>query len=229
MPGQRTGGRAGILTTYTLGIFSGITSSCCAPVLAGVIALSSVAPTFWLALGLGIAYVFGMVMPLFLISLLWEYYDWKSSRLFHPRLFTWHLGSRERTTSLTSLASGFLLLIMGIAMTWVGIIFRSMPPLSGWQAWLVVDLQQIGRAMTGSLGWLPNWIAALAIVLFVLWLSRRALRQVGMNKETDGDSEQRGEHPCVHQTEITHDEPEEADDPVYTRSTDTIELEGGKR
>jgi cytochrome c-type biogenesis protein len=73
MPGQRTGGRAGILTTYTLGIFSGITSSCCAPVLAGVIALSSVAPTFWLALGLGIAYVFGMVMPLFIISLLWEY------------------------------------------------------------------------------------------------------------------------------------------------------------
>src|SRR5437879_2120960 len=55
----------GVLSVYTLGLFSGITSSCCAPVLAGVIALSSVASSFVLALGLGTAYVFGMVAPLF--------------------------------------------------------------------------------------------------------------------------------------------------------------------
>jgi len=70
MPGRSAGGKAGALTTHTLGVFSGITSSCCAPVLAGVIALSGIAPSFLMALGLGTAYVFGMVAPLFVISLL---------------------------------------------------------------------------------------------------------------------------------------------------------------
>src|SRR5258707_5055461 len=93
MPGRRAGGKTGILSVYSLGIFSGMASSCCAPVLAGVIALSSVASSFGLALVLGTAYVFGMVAPLFVISLLWERYDWRASRLFRPRSFTCRIGS----------------------------------------------------------------------------------------------------------------------------------------
>ncbi len=194
MPGQRAGGKAGVLTTYTLGIFSGITSSCCAPVLAGVIALSSVAPSFWIALGLGSAYVFGMVAPLFVISLLWEHYDWKASRLFHPKSFTWHLGSIRRTLSATTLASGLLLLVMGVAMIWVGFTSRSMPTLTGWQAMFSVSLQHVGKAMTTAFSWMPNWGAALLIVLFVALLAWRVLKQVGSSSDDEqtlpGDNEE---------------------------------------
>jgi len=187
MPGRSAGGKAGVLTTYTLGVFSGITSSCCAPVLAGVIALSSVAPSFLLALGLGASYVFGMVAPLFVISLLWEHYDWKSSRLFHPRSFTWHLGSLRRTLSVTNLLSGLLILVMGAAMIWVGITSTAMPTPAGWQATFFVWLQHIGRVMTGMLSWLPNWAAILVLFLLVGGLSWRALKQVGAapNRETE--------------------------------------------
>jgi cytochrome c-type biogenesis protein len=80
MPGRRAGGRGGISGVYLLGVFSGVASSCCAPVLAGVIALSGVASSFAIALGLGVAYVFGMVAPLFAISLLWERRDWGTFR-----------------------------------------------------------------------------------------------------------------------------------------------------
>lgn len=179
MPGQSAGAKAGALTTYTLGVFSGITSSCCAPVLAGVIALSSVAPSFLLALGLGTAYVFGMVAPLFVISLLWEHYDWKSSRLFHPRSFTWHLGSLRHTLSATNLLSGSLLLLMGGAMIWVGVTSTAMPTPAGWQASFFVWLQHIGRVMTGAFSWLPNWAAILVLVMLIGGLSWRALKQVG--------------------------------------------------
>lgn len=179
MPGRSAGGRAGALTTYTLGVFSGITSSCCAPVLAGVIALSSVAPSFLMALGLGTAYVFGMVAPLFVISLLWEHYDWKSSRLFHPRSFTWQLGSIRRILSATNLFSGLLLLLMGGAMIWVGLTSTAMPTPAGWQAMFFVLLQHIGRVMTGMLSWLPNWVAILVLVMLIGGLSWRALKQVG--------------------------------------------------
>ncbi|OGY18758.1 MAG: hypothetical protein A2900_02080 [Candidatus Chisholmbacteria bacterium RIFCSPLOWO2_01_FULL_50_28] len=55
-------------STFTLGIFSGITSACCAPVLIGVVTLSALTPTTLQALGVGLAYVFGMVTPLYLAS-----------------------------------------------------------------------------------------------------------------------------------------------------------------
>src|SRR6266567_1432087 len=56
MPGRRAGGKAGVVSVYTLGVFSGVASSCCAPVLAGVIALSSVASSILLALIGGLAW-----------------------------------------------------------------------------------------------------------------------------------------------------------------------------
>lgn len=42
-----------VMSTFTLGIISGITSACCAPVLFGVIALSSLSPSLLLASGWG--------------------------------------------------------------------------------------------------------------------------------------------------------------------------------
>lgn len=58
------------LSTYLLGIISGITSACCAPVLIGVIALSTLSPTMAQSLLVGFFYVLGMVTPLYLASLL---------------------------------------------------------------------------------------------------------------------------------------------------------------
>src|SRR5258708_14699956 len=131
MPGHSAGGRAGVASVYTLGIFSGMASSCCAPVLAGVIALSSVAASFGLALVLGTAYVFGMVAPLFAAVLLWERYQARLGRLLRPRAVTWHIGPLPRTLGLTDVASGVLLGAIGGGMIWVGLASSSMPALAG--------------------------------------------------------------------------------------------------
>lgn len=57
---------------FALGVFSGIASSCCAPVLVGVMALSALAGNPIGGVGLGLAYVFGMVFPLFVMALVWD-------------------------------------------------------------------------------------------------------------------------------------------------------------
>lgn len=63
-------------SVYLMGVFSGITSSCCTPVLAGILTLSFLSPTFlWAALA-GISYVFGMVVPLIVMSILLEKINW---------------------------------------------------------------------------------------------------------------------------------------------------------
>lgn len=193
MPGRRAGGKSGPFSVYSLGVFSGVASSCCAPVLAGVIALSSVASSFGLALGLGAAYVFGMVAPLFAISLLWERYDWRSSRLFRPRTFNYRVGPVRRTITGTSLASGLLLALMGTATLYVGLAYDAMPASEGWQARLSVQLQSYGKAVTEALSWLPGWAGAVILLIVVALLAWRALRQVGSatddGEEIEGKAE----------------------------------------
>lgn len=55
-----------------LGIFSGIASACCAPVLAGSVALAVVSGAFWKAVIVSGLYVLGMVVPLLIIALVWK-------------------------------------------------------------------------------------------------------------------------------------------------------------
>lgn len=57
-----------VLSIFTLGVFSGITSACCAPVLVGVLTLSFMSPSLWQALIIGFVYVLGMVTPLYIGS-----------------------------------------------------------------------------------------------------------------------------------------------------------------
>jgi cytochrome c-type biogenesis protein len=57
---------------FALGVFSGIASSCCAPVLAGVMTLSALSGSAFGGTLLGLAYVLGMTFPLFLMALLYD-------------------------------------------------------------------------------------------------------------------------------------------------------------
>ena len=178
MPGRRASSGTGPWTVYTLGVFSGVASSCCAPVLAGVIALSGLASSFGVALGLGGAYVFGMVAPLFVIALLWERRDFSQSRLFRPRTVTWRLGPIRRTISGTSLASGLLLAAMGAGTIAIGLQGEAMPGASAWEAQAAVWLQRAGRAVTDTLGFIPGWAGALLVAALVAALAWRAYTQL---------------------------------------------------
>ncbi len=177
MPGRAATTGAGPLSIFSLGMFSGVASSCCAPVLAGVIALSSVAPNALLASGLGGAYIFGMVAPLFLISLLWERYDWRSSRLFRPRSVTWRIGPLKRTLSASMLASGLLLGVIGVGTIWTGLAYHSMPTTSHWALSASVWLQHVGQIITNALSGVPNWLAAALLLLAMTALGLRARAQ----------------------------------------------------
>ena len=177
MPGRRSG-RTGPLGVYSLGAFSGAASACCAPVLAGVIALSGLASSFGMSLGLGAAYVFGMVAPLFVMSLLWDRFDWRSSRLFRPRSVTWRLGPVRRTVSGTALASGGLLALMGGGTIAIGLTSDAMTSPTGWQADVSSELQHYGSVITDALAWIPGWAAALGLALVAALLARRAFREL---------------------------------------------------
>lgn len=81
-----------LASVYTLGVVSGISSSCCAPVLLGALSLSALSPSLLYAGGVGLAYTFGIVFPLFVFSLFFEKALWK-----------WGLGLQGKRLSLGKL------------------------------------------------------------------------------------------------------------------------------
>jgi cytochrome c-type biogenesis protein len=188
-PGRRAGRPAGPLSVYSLGVFSGMASSCCAPVLAGVVTLSGVASSFVRSLSLGLAYVAGMVAPLFVISLLWDRVDWRTSPLFRPRSITWRLGPVRRQITGTAMASAVLLAGMGVAAVWIGLAGEAMPAPSGWQARLAIWLQDLGRTVTDAVDWVPGWLTSAVLVAGVAALARIAAGQLGWTTATPDPDE----------------------------------------
>lgn len=61
-----------VFGVFGLGLMSGLTSACCAPVLFAAITLTSLSPTLLQALIVSLAYVIGIVMPLFVMSMFYE-------------------------------------------------------------------------------------------------------------------------------------------------------------
>jgi cytochrome c biogenesis protein CcdA len=93
---------------FALGVFSGIASSCCAPVLVGVMTLSALAGNPVGGVGLGLAYVFGMVFPLFVMALIWDVSGLRDRQPL-ARPVRLRLGGRTLATNTVNLlvAAGF--------------------------------------------------------------------------------------------------------------------------
>jgi cytochrome c-type biogenesis protein len=207
MPGMRTSGGTGWGATYGLGVFSGIASACCAPVLAGVAVLSGAAGSFTAALAIGLTYVAGMVAPLLLIALAWDRYDWGSSRLLAGVQVPLRLGGLRWRLAMGSLLSGLLLIGMGVLTIALAITGPAMPN-TGWQVTFTAWLQHWASILTRGLSWLPGWVVALVLLaaagLIVAQIRRTGSGQRAPNAAAD-DVMPGGDHGEEHVEEVVTD------------------------
>jgi len=98
---------------FALGVFSGIASSCCAPVLAGVMTLSALSGSAAGGLVLGLAYVFGMVFPLFVMALVWDKARLGEKKLLRARLVRVRVAGRVLVTNTLNIAVAVGFTVMG--------------------------------------------------------------------------------------------------------------------
>ena len=108
-----------VLSTFTLGIFSGITSACCAPVLIGVVALSSLSPTFFQSLGVGAAYVFGMVTPLYLASLWIHKKNILQAPVLKKIIGQIKIGQKDYYIFVSNVVAALIFGVTGVLMLWL--------------------------------------------------------------------------------------------------------------
>ncbi len=110
---SQTTGKADVVSIFTLGIFSGLTSACCAPVLIGILTLTFLSPNFLGAILVGIMYVLGMVAPLLLIAVFLSGKTRKLMVLKKP-IFEFSLFSRQYVVILSNAIASVIFLLTGL-------------------------------------------------------------------------------------------------------------------
>jgi len=98
---------------FALGVFSGLASSCCAPVLVGVMTLSALAGSPLGGMVLGFAYVFGMAFPLFVMALAWDRFHLGERKFLKARPVRIHLGTHILATNTVNLVVAGAFTVMG--------------------------------------------------------------------------------------------------------------------
>jgi cytochrome c biogenesis protein CcdA len=188
MIGVRPSKSGGAGRAFVLGIFSGVATACCAPVLAGVVALSGAAASFVSALVIGVAYVFGMVAPLFVIAVVWDRRHEAGRRRSVGRVVTFRLFGIRRTVAMPGFFGGLLLIVMGVL---VGVLAVTGPNMGtrGWQATMSSKLQHGAHVATTWFAHLPGWVALLFLMTALAILARVAIHQIDSANHFDESSD----------------------------------------
>lgn len=106
-------GRGDVGSFFALGVFSGIASSCCAPVLAGVMTLSALSGSAVGGVLLGLSYVFGMTFPLFVMALVWDRFHLGERRWLRARPVRLRVAGRTLVTNTLNVAVAVGFAVMG--------------------------------------------------------------------------------------------------------------------
>jgi cytochrome c-type biogenesis protein len=188
---------------FALGVFSGIASSCCAPVLAGVMTLSALSGSAVGGLALGLAFTFGMVFPLFVMALLWDRFRLGERKFLQARPIRLHLGARTLATNTVNLVVTVAFTVMGLFVIYLAG-SSQMTSGPGFQ-------MTLGRGLARVFAWIekvtapvPEAVLGLAIlalagVFIYATLRDRPRRGQPVTPVADPES---GAAPCCHEDTI---------------------------
>lgn len=145
-------------SVFLLGMFSGAATACCAPVLAGAIALSALNGSILGGLAMGGAYILGIVFPLVIIALCFS----EAKKKIRDPKFTLTLGSYRKRVSLSRLVGTLVFAASGL--------FFIVLAFSGESRNGPAYQRAIGAFLDHRLaahaGQVPNWVTWPALALF---------------------------------------------------------------
>ncbi len=150
---------------YTLGVFSGAASACCAPVLAGVLTLSAVSPGLAAGFGIGLAYVFGMVFPLVVMTLMWDRLRPEQAH-FGTRSVSLRLGPIRVATTQAGVAASAMFLVMAVVLAVVAITGSSLAP--SFTADLGARVEDTLASLLARLAWIPEPVIGVMLVIVAI-------------------------------------------------------------
>lgn len=180
--------RADSATFFSLGVFSGIASSCCAPVLVGVMTLSALSGNPVGGIVLGVAFVFGMVIPLLIMALVWDAAHLGTRRWGRARPVTVRVPGHVLHTNTINIAVATAFVAMGVGV----ISLAGSATMTGNATWFQ---RAAGDGVTGFAQSVLSWLAPvpepvlgvglLGLAAVFIWFTLRDRRRPAPPPETE--------------------------------------------
>lgn len=170
---KTTSGKPDVVSTFTLGIISGITSACCAPVLIGVMTLSAFSPSLLQALGVGAAYVLGMVTPLYLAAAVVHKKNILENPWLKKKITTLSLFGKDFHIFISNVVASSIFFLTGI-LTLILLTMGKLSMPSGEESF-VKELNQIAMSVTVFTDKIPG--IDIIFVVIAIWLLRKLFRK----------------------------------------------------
>lgn len=161
---------------YILGIFSAIATTCCAPVLAGVLALSATSGSLFWGAVYSVAYVLGMVAPLFFIALFLDKFNFTQKLTYLRKLREVKILGKTFKFKLTELIVGLIFLFMGSYIIYLSRT-NQLVMQSGYQLDINISVASLVSRVYQYTSLVPNALWAVLLIAVVVLVSKKAINQ----------------------------------------------------
>ncbi len=164
-------------SVFVLGAFSGVATVCCAPVLAGVLALAALPGSVVWGGIYTLSYVFGMVAPLFFLSLVMDKtgVTQKLSNTFQRRV-EYSVGSKKFNIAVSEAISGAVFLVMGALILYLALTNRLFVH-SEYQLNINIFLAKTLNSASSFVKVVPEYVWAILLVGAVAFIVKMAVNQ----------------------------------------------------
>jgi len=173
--------RHNALSVFTLGIFSAIATTCCAPVLAGVLVMASLPGSlFWGGI-YALSYVLGMVAPLFLIAAFLDRFDFTQKFIAAQKSIKYSLAGKTIQITIAELIAGIVFVVMG-AIT-VGLaLTNKLFVHSAYQVSINIYLTKLLTVADAATRLVPEYVWAAFFVFLVIIIIKLSVGQFKKDK-----------------------------------------------
>ncbi len=158
-------------SVFALGIFSGFATLCCAPVLAGVLALSILPGSIFWGGMYSFAYALGMITPLFFLAYFLDKIDFTKKFWAFKKQISYSFLGKKINLTIANIISGLTFLSIGIIILYLTQTNQLAMNGSAYQATINSYMFNLTNFLNQSLGQIPAVVwPAIFLAIFVLLL-----------------------------------------------------------
>ncbi len=172
---------------FILGIFSGLATTCCAPVLAGVLALSVLPGSIFWGGTYALVYVLGMTLPLFAIALFMDKTDIAGKLKILNKPVKYRLMGKEVSVSLAGFFSGLMFSALGILIL-VLLLSGNLKMESHYQAVVNIYSAKLLGSTSRILAKIPFYVFPLFFFALVFTIVKLAISRKSKNEDDEKSS-----------------------------------------
>lgn len=164
-------------SVFVLGIFSGVATTCCAPVLAGVLALSALPGSFILGSLYTLAFVLGMVIPLFTIAAFLDKVEFTNKFFAYRKTVSFSIFNLKIKQTFANIFSGFIFVFLGLIILFLART-NGLTSHSSYQLSINIYLTKIIRSIGSFTSLIPEFVWGILFVAVFLLIIYSAVREL---------------------------------------------------